>query len=77
MRELLKQINETRIEIALTLEEATELKRMLEKNEWKDGIPTEDGCKCPECGTPLVKDGYRCPCCGQRARYIESDIVPL
>lgn len=77
MKKLKKQINETVVELKMTIEEALALKELLEKDELMEGRPKEDGCECPRCGTKLIKGGYRCPCCGQRVKYNESDIIPL
>lgn len=77
MKELLNVLNNKRVTIDLTVEEVAELKQLLEKDTLIDGIPTDNGCKCPRCGDALIKDKYHCPLCGQRAKYIESDIIPL
>lgn len=78
MKELLKQIRETEVEFKFSLDRLNKLEDVLEKYwELKDGIPTEDGCKCPVCGANLVKGGHYCPTCGQWVKYVESDILPL
>lgn len=77
MEKLLKQMNTRKTIYELTLEQEIDLKRLLEKDKLEDGNPTDYGCECPRCGTALVKGCNFCYFCGQRARYIESDIVPL
>lgn len=77
MRDLKATIDGLRVHLDLTIEEVAELKQILEKDTLMDGIPTDNGCKCPRCGDVLIKDKYHCPLCGQRAKYIESDVIPL
>lgn len=77
MKDVLKQINNTKIDISLSIPQATELVKILEKNQIETGQVTENGCVCPRCKEPLIKHRFFCPRCGQRAMYIESDIVPL
>lgn len=77
MEKLLKQMNTRKVVYELTLEQEGDLKRLLEKDKLEDGKPTDYGCECPRCGTALIKGCNFCYFCGQRARYIESDIIPL
>lgn len=78
MRDSLKAIIDgVRIHLDLTIEEVIYLKDLLKKDVIVDGIPSEEGCVCPECHTALIKGKYHCPLCGQRVRYIESDNIPL
>lgn len=75
MERILKQINDTRVRLDLSLDETRELQEVLERNRLIHGEPTEDGCRCPLCKQPLLKDRFFCPLCGQRVMYIESDVV--
>lgn len=77
MENVLKQINNTKIGISLSISQAMELVEILEKNQIETGLVTENGCVCPRCKEPLIRHRFFCPRCGQRAMYIESDIVPL
>lgn len=77
MRDLKATIDGLRVHLDLTIEEVAYLKELIDKDAIEDGIPSEEGCRCPECGTALVKGKYHCPLCGQRAKYIESDTIPL
>lgn len=77
MRDLKATIDGLRVHLDLTIEEVAYLKELIDKDAIVDGIPSEEGCVCPMCGTALIKGKYRCPLCGQRAKYIESDTIPL
>lgn len=72
----LKKINKT-VTVEFTLEEAIEYNRMCDRNTMVKGIPTENGNKCPSCGTEFVKHEHFCPLCGQKVMYVESDVIPL
>ena len=77
MNKTMKAINEEKITLEFSIDEIVELRNLLEKDALEKGQPTEDGCKCPRCGTELIEGYYHCPCCGQRVSYIKSDVVPL
>ena len=77
MRDLKATIDGLRVHLDLTIEEVAYLKNLLEKDAIVDGIPSDEGCVCPECRTALIKGKYHCPLCGQRVKYIESDTIPL
>lgn len=77
MDEMLKRINKYKMNLELSLDEAMELRELLEKRKIKDGIPTDDGNKCPNCHNVFTKGVHFCPICGQRVFYIELDYVPL
>lgn len=81
MRDLMKMIDGTRIELTLTLEEAMELKKILGKRvhiatDARDGKQT-----CPNCGTEVHKGYNYCKCCGQAVLYNDKfdmeNVVPL
>lgn len=77
MEEILKQMNETRITLDLTIGEANKLKKILDKSEMKKAKVAEDGNKCPNCSKAVTKDGFYCPLCGQRYIWNDSDVIPL
>ena len=71
---------EQKVIVMLTLEEAVEYNRIVDKY-WnrKDGIPTED-CnvnKCPNCDTEFTEHSNHCSKCGQWVRFIKCDTLPL
>lgn len=77
MKDIIRQIREEKHCLELTAEQYLKVGELLEKNEVMQGIPTEDGCKCPRCSTALIKGEFICPHCGQRAMYKEAKDIPL
>lgn len=77
MEKMLKQIDDMNVTLKLTLEEALELKGILESKKIKRGIPTDSGNKCPVCKAELIKGNFYCGCCGQRVLWTDSDTIPL
>ena len=76
---ILKQIYEKLITLALTLDEAFTLRHVLEKWETAKGIPTDMGCnnKCPMCDHTFTEGDNYCPHCGQKVEFVNSDVIPL
>lgn len=68
-----------KIMLALTLNEAIEYNTLVERDELKEGLPTEDShiCRCPKCGREFKEEDYFCGLCGQRVKFVVSDIIPL
>ena len=77
METMLNRIKNYKMTLELTLDEAEELKELLEKKNMRNGIPTDDGNKCPNCFNVFHKGTHHCPVCGQRVKYIESNDIPL
>lgn len=76
---VLRQINNTKITLTLTLEEAQVLRHYIEREDEEEGIPTDNGYNnlCPICETSFTKGDNYCPCCGQKVRFNDNDILPL
>ena len=79
MRTLLKQLEEESVIISMSIDEAHDLKAVLDKHVLKKGRPTEndDENECPKCGTVFRKGANYCSCCGQWITFINADVIPL
>lgn len=79
MRTLLKQMEEKRVSIDMTVDEAHDLKILLEKHVLRKGRPTQntEENECPSCGTIFHKGANYCSCCGQWIDFNESDVLPF
>jgi rRNA maturation endonuclease Nob1 len=68
-----------KVVVALSLEEAIEFNKLVDRDAAKEGIPTElrESNKCPKCGRTFGRNDQFCASCGQRVEFVDSDIIPL
>lgn len=76
---IIKQIDDSKITLVLTIDEARIARHALAKEEVEKGVPTERrGINtCPICGRAFTEGDYYCSGCGQKVEFVDSDTIPL
>ena len=76
---IIKQIDDSKVTLVLTIDEARIVRHALAKEEVEKGVPTETRGinNCPICGRAFTEGDNYCPGCGQKVEFVDSDTIPL